>query len=389
MEESNHLLADVTELQVQKEATLKAIDDVINTKVLRDKSPEAKRGRRNRMLRAAYGEFACTIIFFTVLFSVIANGTINNWTTYEMTYLKALVSGLMATAVIYAFSSVSGAHFNCNISFALWLTNRLSNRRFVFYVCVQLLGSIVAMALVAATFHGDMKEIYDACSVIPSDENSPYVPKIFATEFLTTFILTYVAFTVAFEDAEHEKKSAMNFKGISDSKGLTVYASTPQSKTGFAPFAIGFTVFGLGLVGGTSGGAFNQVRMFGPAVFSGKWKYFYVYWIAQLCGAGIAALIVSNLYRFGLEHTSKNDTVSPASIVNKIPAGGTAAGSAAVLSRQSSYDYAGSVQSGAAGGGVGMGGPTVPLMSHTQLTHVNPMLSAHPYQEGGAGMSRS
>lgn len=123
---------------------------------------------------------------------------------------------------------------------------------------------------------------------------------MFATEFFLTFILTYVAFTVAFEEAESEKKNNLNFKGISDSKGLTVYASNPQSKTGFAPLAIGLTIFSLNLIGGSSGGAFNEGRMFGPAIASGNWDYFYIYWIAQLCGAAAAALLVTNLHKFGL-----------------------------------------------------------------------------------------
>jgi hypothetical protein len=47
-----------------------------------------------------------------------------------------------------------------------------------------------------------------------------------------TFILVYVIFTVAFEDAEKLKKDSLTIREISDRKGLTVYASTPQSKTG-------------------------------------------------------------------------------------------------------------------------------------------------------------
>jgi hypothetical protein len=113
---------------------------------------------------------------------------------------------------------------------------------------------------------------------------------------------------VAFEDAEKSKKDTMSFKTISDSKGLTLYASTPQSKTGFAPFSIGLTIFSLNLIGGSSGGAFNPGRLLGPAVFSGKWDYIYLYWIGELLGAAVAGLLVTNMHRFGIE--SKRDEVS-------------------------------------------------------------------------------
>lgn len=109
--------------------------------------------------------------------------------------------------------------------------------------------------------------------------SSTQLGRVFFTEYVTTFILTYTAFTVAFEDAENQKKESMSFKTISDSKGLTLYASNPQSKTGFAPFSIGLTIFSLNLVGGTSGGAFNPGRILGPAIFAGSYDYIYLYWI--------------------------------------------------------------------------------------------------------------
>lgn len=101
--------------------------------------------------------------------------------------------------------------------------------------------------------------MYNAIAVTPLDDTA--LGRVFFTEFVTTFILTYTAFTVAFEDAENQKKESMSFKTISDSKGLTLYASNPQSKTGFAPFSIGFTIFSLNLVGGSSGGAFNPGKI--------------------------------------------------------------------------------------------------------------------------------
>ena len=93
---------------------------------------------------------------------------------------------------------------------------------------------------------------------------------------------------------------------------MTLYASTPQSQTGFAPFSIGFTIFSLSLIGGESGGAFNPARMFGPAIFSGKWDYLYLYWFAQLLGSTCAALLVELMFRIGLKSRSKNISSSSA-----------------------------------------------------------------------------
>lgn len=162
------------------------------------------------------------------------------------------------------------------------------------------------MVIVACLFSGNLSSVYDFIAVVPPDGND--LGRVFATEFFLTFFLTYIAFTVAFEDAERSKKDSMSFKTISDSKGLTLYASTPQSKTGFAPFSIGLTIFSLNLIGGSSGGAFNPGRMLGPAIFSGKWDYLYLYWLGQFAGAAVAGLLVMNLHRFGIE--GQRDEVS-------------------------------------------------------------------------------
>jgi glycerol uptake facilitator-like aquaporin len=292
------LLEREAALEVAQDKLITKIDSYIEEQVYADKSPEAKAARRRAMVRAAYGEFICTFIFLFTVLGVVTHGHVANWSAEFSTVASALNAGFQAVAVCFAFSSVSGAHFNPSISFALWLTGKLSNRKVVLYIAVQLLASVCAMGAVIAIFHNSNSDIYDACVIKPPDDR--YLGRVFATEFILTFVLTYVAFTIAFEDAESQKKDSMSIKGIQETRGLTIYASNPQSKTGFAPFVIGFTIFSLALISGSSGGAFNQARMFGPALVSGRWDYFYVYMFGEFCGSATAGLMVHNLHRFGL-----------------------------------------------------------------------------------------
>ena len=95
---------------------------------------------------------------------------------------------------------MSGAIFNPAVCFALWLTKKLSNRKFILYILVELLGSVFAMTVMYATFTSPTKELYAAIAVVPSSTADIY--RVFATEFFATFILTYVAFNCAYEDAE-------------------------------------------------------------------------------------------------------------------------------------------------------------------------------------------
>ena len=308
------LLEVVQETDKRIDLTNKKLES-IEEKVKRDRSPEAKAGRRRMMYRAVYGEFMCTLLFYGPIFCVIANGHISNWNPQFTTLAAAFVSGFQAIAICFAFSSVSGAQFNSAISFALWLTGKLSNRRVITYIAVQLFASIMGMVVVTCIFHGNLTGVYDALAVQPV--NDLYLGKVFATEFFLTFFLTYTAFTVAFEDAENQKKESMSFKTISDTKGLTLYTTTPQSKTGFAPFSIGLTIFSLNLLGGASGGAFNPGRLFGPALFSGKWDYIYIYWLGELFGAAAAGLLVNNIHRIGINTNRYGDDVTAKDVIEK------------------------------------------------------------------------
>ena len=72
--------------------------------------------------------------------------------------------------------------------------------------------------------------------------------------------------------------------------------------------AIGLAVTADVLMGGPlTGAAMNPARWFGPAVASGTFTDWYVWWIGPLVGAAVAALV----YRYALEDRARAD-VTPA-----------------------------------------------------------------------------
>ena len=97
---------------------------------------------------------------------------------------------------------------------------------------------------------------------------------------------------MAFEEAAEIRRATASVQTVHDADGLTLFSSTPQSKAGFAPFAIGFTLFAIILYGGSSGVVLNPARMIGPAIFSGVWDYCYIYWLGEFSGACLAAVTV-------------------------------------------------------------------------------------------------
>ena len=156
------------------------------------------------MYYAVYGEFVGTCIYFVPIFAAGANGKKNDWDPSFTGLVIGLISGLNLTSTIMCFSNISGANFNPAISFSLWLTGRLSNRKFVAYFIAQLLASVVSMVVIFLSFPSPDQSMYEGCTVTPKTDADP--GRIFFTEFMCTFILTYVAFTMAFEEAESLKK---------------------------------------------------------------------------------------------------------------------------------------------------------------------------------------
>jgi len=256
----------------------------------RDTSPEAVAARRAVMVRAALGEFLCTFLFF---FSVCGASLNLKRAESPNKGELALATGFCAVALIFSFADISGAHFNPAVTFACWLAKKTSNRKLLLYVLSQILGGIFAMLALKTCFENNLDEL----AIEPPENES--LGRVFMMELILTFILVFVIFTVAFENLDSKKK-VQTFRGAAGAYGLTLYTASPQSKTGFAPIAIGLTIGYLTLIGGTvSGGAFNPARVFAAAAVTNKWGSHWIYWLADFLGAAIAAGFSTLFSRFG------------------------------------------------------------------------------------------
>lgn len=274
-------------------APLVVLDGVVGTdaETLRDRAA-GKRARFKIMLGAVFGEFWATFIFLYVVAASHINMTrlqrenpLLISPTF-VTFTDSFTAGLALMAMAFSFAEVSGAHVNPAVTFATWLAGKTSNRKSLFYVLAQLLASIAAMGMICATFPSPIDEL-KGFSVAPTSNKA----NAFFLEMMLTFVLVFVIFTVAFEIVEKPTKGIkLRADRLGREIGLTLYTPNPQSKAGFAPLAIGFTASFLALMGGSvSGGAFNPARVFGPAVYSGKWDDQWLYWIGDFLGAALAA----------------------------------------------------------------------------------------------------
>jgi MIP family channel proteins len=180
----------------------------------------------------------------------------------------AFAHGLALAVAVSALGAVSGGHFNPAVTVAVRLAGRIEWGRAVAYVVVQLAAAVAAgLAL---------RWVLPESAWNPSAIGTPALGEGtspaagIAIEAILTLLLVMAVFGTAIDPR------APRLGGI----------------------AIGLAVAADVMMGGPlTGAAMNPARWFGPAVASGHWDNWYVWWVGPLIGAIVGAVI----YRYALE----------------------------------------------------------------------------------------
>ena len=190
----------------------------------------------------------------------------------------AITFGLVIMFGIYAVGHISGAHFNPSVTFAFALSRHFPWSRAVGYWGAQLVGAIAA----AAVLRGSLGNIADVGATLPSGSQG----QSFLWELVLTFFLMFVIMAVA-----------------TDTRAVGEAAA----------IAVGGTVLLDAMFGGPiSGASMNPARSIGPALVSGNLHALWLYIVAPICGATLAALA----YQF-----VRGETTHPAPVAEE-PQGG-------------------------------------------------------------------
>lgn len=265
-----------------------------------EESASSKLAARWVLGRALCGEFLATFLFLYIALAVPFNMDrlgVNNPAT------EAIAVSFIAVGVIYSFADISGAHFNPAVTFATIVTHKTTLKKGLAFMAAQLLGSVFASFWFLFTFPDGVRRM-SALALAPNFDIG--VGFQLMMEFTLTFFLIFVIFSVAFDTVDSQLvevkqlglDKALGAKDV-QTKNLTIYTTSGNSKAGFAPISIGFTLGMLSLVGGSvSGGAYNPARAFGPAMCSGIWGQQWIYWLGDFAGAaagGYAQLLFQKL----------------------------------------------------------------------------------------------
>ena len=183
--------------------------------------------------------------------------------------LRQVITGFLwgcwgGSIALSAVGKISGAHINPAVTLGFWLLRKIDTRVALGYVLAQLVGGILGS--VPLLVWGPMGRSVLFGATVPGEGHT--VTEALIGEVVTTFALI-VALCI--------------FLGF---QNLRVF--TPA----MIPFLYGIMV---PLEASISGTSTNPARTLGPAIVSGAWKGWWVYWLGPLIGTFLGILSCSFL----------------------------------------------------------------------------------------------
>lgn len=185
----------------------------------------------------------------------------------------ALAFGLTVLTMAFAIGHISGCHLNPAVSVGLVVGGRFPARELPAYVVAQVIGGIVAAALIYYIASG--KPGFELSSGLASNGYGAHSPGGYsmAAGFVCEVVMTLM-FVV-----------------------IILGATDKRVPAGFAPIAIGLALTLIHLISiPVTNTSVNPARSTGPALIVGGWaiQQLWMFWVAPILGA----VIGGGLYRW-------------------------------------------------------------------------------------------
>jgi glycerol uptake facilitator-like aquaporin len=179
----------------------------------------------------------------------------------ELLIVGAAVAVLLAGLIKSPAGRITGGHMNPAISLAMWGFGVFPAAGIIPYIAAQLLGSVLGVLAARAIWGGVVQQppvLYAVIQAAPVWSAAP----LFVAE---TVGMGVIVFAVGY------------------------FLSNPRLAP-FVPWLVGILIgLGIALLGTQTGGSLNPARQFGPAVVSGHTDNLWVFLIAPMVGALLAA----------------------------------------------------------------------------------------------------
>jgi len=187
------------------------------------------------------------------------NGLMDNQTVV----IIGLAYAISLLVNVWAFYRISGGLFNPAVTLGLCMAGALPWFRGLVLFPAQLLGGIVAAALVSCMFPGDIAKVNTRLSLGTTIAQGLFIEMFLTCELVLTVLML---------------------------------AAEKSKDTFIAPIGIGLALFIAETAGVFyTGGSLNPARSLGPAVVSSSFStYHWIYWVGPMLGASIS----TGYYRF-------------------------------------------------------------------------------------------
>ena len=181
------------------------------------------------------------------------------------TLAVALAFGLSVTVMIAAVGAISFAHFNPAVTVGFWVLRRISLSELFLYWSAELSGAVFALLCLRGLVGvAKLEPVNYGATLVAADVS---ILQGAVIEMVLSFFLMFVIATCVIQ------------------------------KQAQAGLYIGFTVTLCAVAGGAlTGASMNPARSFAPALFSGHWAHHWLYWVAPIMGAAIAAVVAKYLW---------------------------------------------------------------------------------------------
>ncbi|NYH07496.1 aquaporin Z [Pseudomonas moraviensis] len=182
----------------------------------------------------------------------------------------ALAFGLTVLTMAFAIGHISGCHLNPAVSVGLVVGGRFPAKELPAYVIAQVIGGILAAALLYHIASG--KEGFDIAAGLASNGYGEHSPGKYsmASGFVTELVMTAM-FVV-----------------------IILGATDKRAPAGLAPIAIGLALTLIHLISiPVTNTSVNPARSTGPALMVGGWAIaqLWMFWVAPLLGAVVGGVI--------------------------------------------------------------------------------------------------
>lgn len=182
----------------------------------------------------------------------------------------SLAFGLTIVAMAYSIGNVSGCHINPAVSLSMLMTKKISVKEFVFYVIAQVIGAILAAAVLGvllSSFKSLGANTYGAEGQLATNVGIALLVEVILTFIFITAIL-----------------------------GVT----SKKENTAVVGIVIGLTLTLVHLLGiSFTGTSVNPARSLGPAIFVGgtALKQVWVFIVAPLVGSLLASVFYTTVIK--------------------------------------------------------------------------------------------